>query len=1573
MNKKIISIFTSICILMGLVVPGTFLNATAASELVTLLDENFNSYNIASIAGQGGWTITNSSVSGHTSEISADPDGVDADDKVLDVEIAASSDASSNKYAKLVLGKSISSKKYISFSQKVRFTLDAGSSVFYAQGKWGKSGASSLYKYILQITYDLTNKTMSQSRAAGGNAVIAENVNYSLNEWINMEFVLDVNAKTFDVYMDNTKINTEPVDVYFNSTDSEGYALTDINTIEIGSIRSNRNVSHIYSDDVVIYGFDSANYIGMNLRMAKMYEELTSAVLTGQTEVSEDFTPNIPYLEESDSVEITCDDSAFVYDETENKVTVTQGETDKTLTVTVKVTSAEGDYITKEISVTIPKIEAVTPEPEPEVPGVTGLLSEKFDSYSKDASVSGQGNWSVENESLVGNTSFIKSDPEPENSNDKVLDIEVVTNNDSSANKYAKLLVDKGIDGKKYIMFSEKVRFTEGIISSVFYTNCTLLKGAATPEKQELIQFTYDLKNGKFVHSIVGNSSEVIAENVTIPVDEWIDMKFVVDVEEQEYYIYMNDVKMNESPMQIYKQLEGYTINNINNIRVGSIRHNNTAGHIYVDDIKITAFDNPDNAGLDLRMQKMENALTANILTGQTNVSNDFIPNIPYLEDSDSVEISCGDSAFVYDETENKVTVTPGSEDKTVSVTVSVTSIAGKTMSKTLEVFIPKVFTDDFDSTGYESLELSEEYSTSSDYHFNVSKSDASVTVTSDNLCYFSADDYDANKFIDDIPRKEAGHSRYPMAPSYGLNYQFVEALIKPLSESTITVEDASDKNKPLFDMYDWVGPNASATYYAEDVEGKSAIGQFTYIRTDKYKETDATAAQTNEVKFEIDNNVFSSQDNNLTIEVEYYTEDDGTYTIYYPTDNGNQGTLSLSGLTKGAWSVAKFNVTDADFSHYLLNGQGNSLRINANQNGNTIYYHKVSVYRTPAEDDYFIHGNNVKLAYSDIPLTTDTRVSFNVNVPQGRTDRSHSYNDDNIRFAYSMLDYYDNVLLSLVWDKSGSSSKIYVLYGDNEKSVLCEKDFIANNYLYTITMNPDAKTFTVSVKDGEGNVVASLRDIDIVGIDNYEGDCSVMSMQISHSKLSPAVIAEFNNIVIYSEVNEDAKKCGEEMKNLTLEEKVSTDFILPVVGNIYPDDVTVSWEAEAAQSYLTIDGNIASVVGDEDEHTVRLIATIVCGDYSITKNFDITISSMNGMYAQISSVTETPAGDGTVSASMVVKNAGTVKDFGDGAFVPFEIKFIGVSYNPDTGIITDRKPDVESVTSPYDKLEFNISGLAKAPGDITEYYLWDDNNMPLVNNAPTEISNVSSESKYRSVNVSWDQSYDDHNADVCYEIYRDGNLIDKCKIEPVDGKIIYRDGSSGVLDKLTHNYQVRAVDTNENGSNKSKAVSGNTSDMPYKLVVKGTTADDFVKEGVSIVTGMKPENDAYFQITTKLGKECIYTPFPTGTAKPYYTPTFKSDKSKISSAVRKVVAEVTYLDVGTGTMNCIYWSTSGRKISKDEITLTNTNKWKVAVFEMDDTSFIESDQFSRGDFGFYSTTTSLYIQKVEIAKSEDY
>ena len=875
----------------------------------------------------------------------------------------------------------------------------------------------------------------------------------------------------------------------------------------------------------------------------------------------------------------------------------------------------------------------------------------------------------------------------------------------------------------------------------------------------------------------------------------------------------------------------------------------------------------------------------------------------------------------------------------------------------------------------YEQLFLSEEYTTDNAYHMDVSVDDASINVASDSLCYFDADDFDRNNLADDMTRLNAGQKNATMAPSYGLNQQYTDYVVKPLSETDVTVDKASNKNKPLFDVYDHTGPNAGSTYFAPDIAGKTAIGQFTYIRGDRYTSETQSAQQTNQIKLHMDEGAFSADDNKVTIEIEYYTETAGKYLVAYPTADGAQKDLELGTdaepLTQNEWTVAVFNVTDADFTHYLKNELGTSLRINSRKDGNKIYYHSIRVYKTPSDNATVYKTATVDFAIE--PVSTDTEISFDMLFPtEEAVNGMYNYNQGNSRVMFSIVDAEDNKVASVMWDTDTEDSEIYALYGDGEKELLYQGDIKNISLTYIIRINTTDKTYAVTVKDGDDEL-ALAEGLEIQNIGLYSSKCNVMKMAIAHSELSQPVMTEFANVLIYAKTDENIRVCKQEASALQLSlTTVSSDFVLPVIGNIYPEAVSIGWYVPDGQQYLIVEGENALVYPDEDSHTLTLTAVITSGDYSVEKSFEITIKGMKGLFAEIDDVAETLNGN-TVSASVKVKNAGTVKHYSDGNFIPFNITFVAVSQNDATGQITDRQTDAKTVNSLYETLEFEIHNLVKSDGDKVLYYLWDDNNMPVVNSAPTQVESLAVKNKAYSVLLSWNRSYDDNNALSHYAVYRDEVLIDICDSEPIDGVVTYSDVSEELSDKQSHTYTVVALDTNEFMSSVSKSVTGNATGMPYSFEVMGLTEADFDNNGIDIITGKTTVNEAYFELTTEGDVPCLFTPFPTGSTRKYFTPTFKTDKAKVSSADKEVVAEVTYLDKGVGTMHCIYWSQEGRRVSGDTVKLENTNQWKVAVFYMNDAHFEESTSFSAGDFGFYSTNTSLYIKKVELAKTEDY
>ena len=87
-----------------------------------------------------------------------------------------------------------------------------------------------------------------------------------------------------------------------------------------------------------------------------------------------------------------------------------------------------------------------------------------------------------------------------------------------------------------------------------------------------------------------------------------------------------------------------------------------------------------------------------------------------------------------------------------------------------------------------------------------------------------------------------------------------------------------------------------------------------------------------------------------------------------------------------------------------------------------------------------------------------------------------------------------------------------------------------------------------------------------------------------------------------------DADKVAYEKGNLTFEENLTSDTVIDLVvkGANYPE-VTISWAADS-DSVVIADGKATVTIPDEAV-TVKLTATITCGDVTETKEFEVKLS----------------------------------------------------------------------------------------------------------------------------------------------------------------------------------------------------------------------------------------------------------------------------------------------------------------------------------------------------------------------------
>lgn len=395
--------------------------------------------------------------------------------------------------------------------------------------------------------------------------------NWAVNRWNDIDILIDTKGLTFDVYTNNVKRNAAPMALSGQITGA-GDCLSAITGVNYGVTRYSTK-GDLYIDNLEV------NAISVQELVMTEYALTVPTALTTGTQlpaVTNRFGMAINWESNTDAVIIGSDGKVIV------------NANDSNVILTAKC----GD-------VTIGTYPATAFSDS----NINTLFFEPFN-YTEGASLSQEAaaakGWSIENEALVtpgtGSTALIKADPEDKSN--LTLDIEALAKYNSGYNRYALISGNFSSGGSKYIMLSDRVRFTSSTNRFVFYVMGTMANAAtgASTRSANLVQFSYDPANKQFAHEDYtkpnGTSTYTTIANIDLPLNKWIDMKFILDTEAQTYNIIMDGVKVNSEPLRIYRQFSGEKIATITQIRTGANRWDRTNGHMYLDDLKISAFDN---------------------------------------------------------------------------------------------------------------------------------------------------------------------------------------------------------------------------------------------------------------------------------------------------------------------------------------------------------------------------------------------------------------------------------------------------------------------------------------------------------------------------------------------------------------------------------------------------------------------------------------------------------------------------------------------------------------------------------------------------------------------------------------------------------------------------------------------------------------------------------------------------------------------------------------------------------------------------------------------------------------------
>ena len=865
------------------------------------------------------------------------------------------------------------------------------------------------------------------------------------------------------------------------------------------------------------------------------------------------------------------------------------------------------------------------------------------------------------------------------------------------------------------------------------------------------------------------------------------------------------------------------------------------------------------------------------------------------------------------------------------------------------------VFFQDF--SGVSDQYLSSDMIPESKSGFSAEIKDEALVLKSDSMCYYRVDD------AENLNGETNAH---------GMTLQCIPGVVVTALESPITVGGRE---------YDYRGPGNAAIHIAE-IGGKNALMQSTYVNlpagADPGSVTNYTL-RTNAARLVVDKNQFLDTDNDMMLELEYYTEDiDGNWCkVTYPGKDGSKKTVMAYDAEKikkdgaGQWNRIAVALPDADFSRYIREESGyeHSILLETRDQREN-YFHSVTLYKNGESEikDAAIY-NIVQMKMPDDGMYGDATISYDLKFPGGEklTDTC-DYNSGQNVMSVNLLNANRMEMASVLYEMTNGIAKIYVI-SDTEKVKVYEGDVMDKTLRYTVAISVADKTYTLAIDEGDERKGETENP---VALKNREGGSNVGVVRFINAKHNPyssALLSVFDNIEVSVSENEGYRNCMEDADHIALAvtpgSAVMNDFDLPTLGSLHASEI--AWRSSDESAIEIVNQGteaFARVKQSDSPKAVSLYATVTNNGFFTEKKFDFTVRAVTDAYLQRGKAEIRTKTDGSVTAKISLKNPGTT-----GAAA---ITFAVMSVDSRTGDICNQKFDVKTEIPKYGNLTFEVEGLQKNGGDEIVYYLWDENDMSLINHAPTDLSGFRAENRVRGVKLLWEESHDDYNAIDYYAVYRDGTLIARCS----DTEYIDTEAIRG----KTYRYTVTPVDTNENCGTAASG-EGEKIGMPYYLEPIGNDEASINRNGNGIYMAYRddPARAAYTEYAEVTDADrnivpCRYV--PNGKYIGFYT-----DKNIVKER-SKVAVKITYLDT-RGKLIFKYNTVipSGREDSaayaEKEIAcgeMTNTNTWKELVVEIEDAQFRESLFLTASDFALQTTGGSgVYVRKVELAELDVY
>lgn len=757
-------------------------------------------------------------------------------------------------------------------------------------------------------------------------------------------------------------------------------------------------------------------------------------------------------------------------------------------------------------------------------------------------------------------------------------------------------------------------------------------------------------------------------------------------------------------------------------------------------------------------------------------------------------------------------------------------------------------------------------------------------------------------------------------------------------------------------------------SFILEEVEGLAAFGFHTF----DMNRADRPVA-TPDVKFVVDSKAFAATDNDVTFRFKVYAEQANSRLnmTYVPKEGGERGKqlFTIAENEVGRWLTKEVDFSDINLTGFVFQDKGQgweqqyTFRLSTDL-GYDIYLHSIEIVKTDEEVNSAAESNKYEVKVNENPLYGDVDFCYDLTFPMGETFISDvcgdacvaesAYNTGKNQLTVNLFNQNMIEIAEVQYNLDGDTGTVSLAYTDESGNTALEQiyqgELIGKEYSYKLKYNAENSTNTFSVFEGENLVAQTSAPLNIKNISEAL-KTFVQYYSIEHNKSSNAIHSRVDNISISFTENDLYRGISEDLAAIVIPQNVRGNFELPSVGTLYGNNI--SW-ASSNTSAITIDGSIARVNrGLEEDIPVTLTATVSNELFSLSGEFEVSVKAFKGEFADKYDVIETDNGE-TITAVTNLTNAGM-----SGAD---KISFIAVSY--ENGEIIDRDECEMEVLSQYQSIEFDVT---VQKGDEIKYYLWDENNVPIVNHAP-HIYSATFYNKARGAVVEWEKAYDDFDAVETYQVKRSDGKVFLTDGEE-NGENILRFFDSDAKDDIVYTYEITALDSNQKTS---EALTGRAKkvSMPYSMDLTQVFPSETNYDGgnhIIFIYKSDPARAAHTEQRVYEGQRCIFIPngkyaaFTTDLARDY----------------KNIAVRFTYASPVNTSFKFMY---NGKR---DDGTYNETSDavkeyqatdgWQTVDFRLDK-EFRYEGTFSGGHFGLGSASPNgVYIKKVEFVDLEDY